>query len=150
MYSAAASYLHSTLLGASRKCASPLPSHPPTPKAILSIPYFTPILLSGPFVLPQSTLILRLQDSYSICLHPLTINYEWFCDFGWVTFKWATKQFLYCNVYIFVVWLQQVVEIHKHILFFISSFFFLFFLISISPLFWECSSQNENAKFSFK
>lgn len=57
--------------------------------------------------LPQSTLISPPQNSYGIGLHQLTINYEWFCDFGGITFKWATKQFLYCNVYSFIVRLTR-------------------------------------------
>lgn len=79
--------------------------------------YFSPGPLSGSSGLPQSTLIspLRTPMAY-ICINQLTINYERFCDFGRVTFKWATKQF---HIVMFTVFCLSVASsINTFILFF--------------------------------
>lgn len=119
--------------------------------------------------LPQSTLISPPQNSYGIGLHQLTINYEWFCDFGGITFKWATKQFLYCNVYSFIVRLTSKKQkytkwvspsfppLFLFLCMCVCVFFVLFFSLCVCfcflkfpfPTLLGFPTQNENAKSSF-
>lgn len=66
-----------TQLGAPGRCEfvtqkTPFPDH--LHHTVLPIPYFSPIPLSESFVLPQSTLLSPLQNSYGICLHQSTDN----------------------------------------------------------------------------
>lgn len=96
------------------------------------------------------SLPLRTPGAY-IGINQLTINYEWFCDFGGVTFKWATKQF---NIVMFTVFCPSVASnINRDIHSIIPPppappTFVPFFLKSHSPTLWECSTQNENANHS--